>query len=74
MADTDEGHQHNPGTPPSVQADEDLESPTTDDDVGEMVEKVAGEEPKPGETFTDIVNRAEVERDRPPSKDDSESV
>lgn len=69
----DEGqHTHDPATPPSVQDDEDINSPTSDDDVGQMVEEVAGEEPKPGETFTDIVNRAEQARHRPPSKDQQE--
>lgn len=71
MSRRDEGqHTHDPKTPPSVQGDDDLESPTSDDDVGEMVEEVTGREPKPGETFTDIVNRAERERHHPPQKDE----
>lgn len=73
MSDQDEGqHSHDPKTPPSVQADEDLESPTSDDDVDEMVGEITGSEPKPGQTFNDLVNQAERERHTPPSKDSSE--
>jgi len=36
--------------------------PTMDDDVGEMVEKVTGEEPQSGEAMADIINRHEKAR------------
>ncbi len=51
-------------------SDKEKEEDNPDEDVSEMVEDVTGEEPKPGETFTDIVNRAEKERHHPPDKDE----
>lgn len=62
----------NPAASPAIQ-DEGSASGSapdvrSDDDVGKMVEQVAGREPEPGETFTDIINSAEEGRRRPPEE------
>lgn len=63
-------HQHDPNQPPAVTGEEEASgsapAPTSDDDTGEMMEEVTGEEPTHGETLADIINQAEEERTRPP--------
>lgn len=65
-------HGHNPSQSPAVRDEEEASGsspgPTSDDDIDEMVKEVAGREPEPGETFTDIVNKAEESRRRPPEE------
>lgn len=74
----DEGrHTHNPVDSPADQGEEDIggSAPgvTSDDDVLDSVEEVTGEEPKPGETIADIVNKAEEERHQPPETENRDS-
>lgn len=50
---SDIGEQSAGGSAPKV---------TSDDDVDDMVEEVTGQEPKIGQTFSDMVNEAERAR------------
>lgn len=69
-------HQHQPKDAPAVAGEEDVSGsaprPDTDDDVGEMVEEVLGDEPKPGQTIGDIINEAEESRHHAPEREEPE--
>ncbi|MBI4029431.1 MAG: hypothetical protein HY376_03630 [Candidatus Blackburnbacteria bacterium] len=64
---TEEGvDDHVPTQSPEESGEEEIGGttsiPTMDDDTGEMVKKVTGEEPKREETLADIINRHEKDR------------
>lgn len=61
---------------PNVQGEESASGsaskPSSDDDVGEMMEEVTGSEPKPGQTLAEQVDEAERARRGMPPKEDEE--
>lgn len=61
-------HQHGPQSSPNVQGEGEASGSapdvTSDDDVLKTVEETLGQEPKPGETIADIINKSEEERQK----------
>lgn len=76
----DEGrHKHDPKTPPAQQGEEEASGSapgvTSDDDVGEMVEEVTGEEPEPGKPFSiaeEVEKDEKARRGMPPKPAETE--
>lgn len=61
---------HNPTKSPAVQGEEEVAggsaSVPTGQSSDELIKEISGDEPKPGQTIADIVNKDEKERHRPP--------
>lgn len=55
-----------PTASPAVKGEKDIggstQDPETDDDINVMIEDVLGKQPKPGQTFNDLINEAEKNR------------